>query len=398
MLPRPDTVGPEVSVLWLMVLACHPDDADPWPGPPPCDVSPTPFVCDRAVAPPDLDVIGQGAFLEVVASETSRSWAPGSAPPAPPPDHLLVAGGGAERIVVVGGVRPDHPDAPLDLRCQWSDSVVQCDEIDALYSGIGTNDSDRWQLTLVADPAGATLSGTLTHQLTTWGPVDDSVYRTQSFAVEARWAVGPGGDDDGDGLPGDLEADHGTDPHRADTDGDGVPDLVDVVRAHALIADCDVDGASDAEEIASDTAACDADWDGDQLSDPDEARCATSAYAYDSDGDEVSDADEVAVGRSPTVFGPGAPVGRAWYLFTPDGHGATAYLSGPFEGRIWTPSGSVPLLDCVRSEVLTECRADHPEPDSAWVFPDDGAGLVQLDQGTHKLLLGVEDACADPSR
>ncbi len=65
-----------------------------------------------------------------------------------------------------------------------------------------------------------------------------------------------GGDPDGDGLDADQEADLGTDPGLADTDGDGLADGEEGGRVHGtdpLDPDSDDDGAWDGPEVAAGT-------------------------------------------------------------------------------------------------------------------------------------------------
>ena len=58
-------------------------------------------------------------------------------------------------------------------------------------------------------------------------------------------------DSDGDGLPDDLEKKLGTNPHSADTDGDGLSDYAEifVYRTDPLNPDTDNDGMSDGDEV-----------------------------------------------------------------------------------------------------------------------------------------------------
>jgi serine/threonine-protein kinase len=61
----------------------------------------------------------------------------------------------------------------------------------------------------------------------------------------------PPPDADGDGLSDAEEAQYGTDPHKRDTDGDGVGDGLEVHKYHTdpLVADSDGDGFSDGAEV-----------------------------------------------------------------------------------------------------------------------------------------------------
>jgi hypothetical protein len=99
-------------------------------------------------------------------------------------------------------------------------------------------------------------------------------------------------DVDGDGVANGDEAAKGTDPRRADSDGDGRSDGADdcptVANPDQLDSDADTQGD-----------ACDADDDNDGLPDATEARLGTSRVDLDSDDDGLGDADEVRRGLNP---------------------------------------------------------------------------------------------------
>lgn len=112
------------------------------------------------------------------------------------------------------------------------------------------------------------------------------------------WAFGINQDKDADGLLDKDEKKYGTDPKKADTDGDGLKDGAEVMayRTDPLKADSDGDGLSDADEINKHkTDPNRADSDGDGLNDGDEiTKHSTDPMKADSDGDGLSDGDEVA--------------------------------------------------------------------------------------------------------
>ena len=91
----------------------------------------------------------------------------------------------------------------------------------------------------------------------------------------------------------------------ADTDGDGIPDAVELDnglnpnnKADAL-EDLDVDGLNNRQEIERGTNLRNPDSDGDGLTDGDEVKRGTSPLVLDSDSDGVSDGLEVTTGTDP---------------------------------------------------------------------------------------------------
>ena len=113
-------------------------------------------------------------------------------------------------------------------------------------------------------------------------------------------------DTDGDGLTNDEEKQLGTDPLRADTDGDGLSDGDEVKKYHTnpLSANTDNDRITDYDEIyVYNTDPLNADMDGDGLKDGDEIYTyRTDPKNPDTDGDGLSDGDEVIkYGSNPTV-------------------------------------------------------------------------------------------------
>ena len=94
--------------------------------------------------------------------------------------------------------------------------------------------------------------------------------------------VAPDGNPDGDGFDNAAELANGTDPTKADTNGDGLNDDVEVngeIPTDPKIADTDGDGRSDGDEV-----------NGNPTSDP---------TRTDTDGDSYSDSFEVAQGSDP---------------------------------------------------------------------------------------------------
>jgi hypothetical protein len=108
-------------------------------------------------------------------------------------------------------------------------------------------------------------------------------------------------DSDGDGLVNACECRLGTDPGKADTDGDGLPDgfedadkncAISAGETLATRADTDNDGLSDGEEVRLGLNPLQADTDGDGISDKIESETCTDPLKVDSDGDGIPDGEE----------------------------------------------------------------------------------------------------------
>ncbi|HYW34003.1 MAG TPA: OmpA family protein, partial [Balneolaceae bacterium] len=104
-------------------------------------------------------------------------------------------------------------------------------------------------------------------------------------------------DSDHDGLTNAQEKKIGTNPHKADTDGDGLTDGQEVNKYHTnpTNPDTDGDGLTDGQEVNSyHTNPKKADTDGDGLSDGAEInKYHTNPLKKDSDGDGLTDGQEV---------------------------------------------------------------------------------------------------------
>ncbi len=122
-------------------------------------------------------------------------------------------------------------------------------------------------------------------------------YPTARVGVSFYVGSSPDDDNDGDGLTNGYEQKIGTDPNKADTDGDGLTDYEEVTKTHTdpLKADSDGDGLSDGDEIMKyHTDPLKTDTDGDGLTDAAEVtQYKTDPLKTDTDGDGLSDGDEV---------------------------------------------------------------------------------------------------------
>ena len=116
---------------------------------------------------------------------------------------------------------------------------------------------------------------------------DNWWWAVDNVRVTAQDPIDPNGDEDGDGLTNQEEADFGTDPFTADTDGDGIDDQDEVDGTYGYVTD-----------------PTEADTDGDGLSDGDEVNgtygVVTDPTDYDTDGDGVNDGQEIADNTDPT--------------------------------------------------------------------------------------------------
>ncbi len=103
-------------------------------------------------------------------------------------------------------------------------------------------------------------------------------------------------DSDGDGVPDVVERRHGTDPHSPDSDRDGLSDAVELAHgSDPNNADTDGDGLLDGQDPVPN--ADDVDHDG--LGDGEEVALGSDPRKADSDGDGVSDLVEFRQGTDP---------------------------------------------------------------------------------------------------
>lgn len=121
-------------------------------------------------------------------------------------------------------------------------------------------------------------------------------------------------DTDGDGLPDSVELRFGSDPAVNDTDGDGLTDVEEATAQtdptkedsdnNGILDpadDGDIDGRDNRQELADGTQPFNPDTDGDGLSDGDEKARQTNPLLTDTDSDGISDGDEFTVGSNPLI-------------------------------------------------------------------------------------------------
>ncbi len=174
------------------------------------------------------------------------------------------------------------------------------------------------------------------YRLTVSAPLADLAGNVIAAAVETQFRVFGFLDSDGDGVPDDLEAPLGLDPHNPDTNGNGVRDGNE---------DFDRDGLPNAFEIAygfdpgradsngNGTPDKDEDPDFDGLTNAQEAANGTNPFSSDSDGDGFDDATEIASGTS--------PISRSGVLIVIESE-PVSYLNGLTEIRL--PGSTITLV------------------------------------------------------
>lgn len=122
-------------------------------------------------------------------------------------------------------------------------------------------------------------------------------YPTGRLGLNLYFGSSDDDDSDGDMLTNGYEKTIGTDPNKADTDGDNLSDYEEVAKykTNPKVADTDGDGLSDGQEVVTyKTDPLKADTDGDGLKDGEEVSTyKTDPLKSDTDGDGLSDGDEV---------------------------------------------------------------------------------------------------------
>ncbi len=187
-----------------------------------------------------------------------------------------------------------------------------------------------------------------------------------NIKVEAVALVALDADSDGDGLPDIVEIQNGLDPENAgdaaeDSDDDGLTNLEEHAAGTFMqLADSDGDGLNDGDELNQhQTDPKRRDSDGDSLTDGLEVNTyATDPNNADTDGDSYSDALEIRFDRNPNVadttppFGPPQSLGFTWFEESPLGAvafagGENAIELGWIMGGQGTDGGVIDMLDGV---------------------------------------------------
>ena len=185
------------------------------------------------------------------------------------------------------------------------------------------------------------------------------------------------GDPDGDKLTNAEEQAAGTDPKKADTDGDGLDDFAEVKTygTNPLIADTDGDGLTDAQEVALGTDPKLADTDGDGIPDGREVAIGTDPKLADTDGDGFSDSVELFSHTDPKNKS-SFPRSVVVSTFTGGDAGEGLDLDGKFIYAF--NAGSPGAIGKVRDADFTAddaagitLRASHEIPN--WATPDFGS-------------------------
>jgi len=187
----------------------------------------------------------------VTAVAHDRNVAPGPPGTIAPPGTLTTLYGidvGADRLVTIGGVGAESPGGPNGgtVRAEGTLGVAVDNDSDAGFD-IAANGSAFASLTVAGEPglyrmnlAGGTATPigafpAVVRALTVTGPDTCPGVAGDNQADQDSDGLGDACDFDidGDGVSNDAETARGTDPRQADTDGDGVPDGIDLCPTFA---------------------------------------------------------------------------------------------------------------------------------------------------------------------
>jgi hypothetical protein len=189
-------------------------------------------------------------------------------------------------------------------------------------------------------------------------------------------AAGARTDSDGDGLPDEAEADHGTSAGAADTDGDGITDFVEVLVELSPLSP-DFPAACEGLETGGDA-------DFDFLTDCDEALLGTDPSLVDTDGDAMPDRLEVTLGTDYVVAdwladadNDGVPNGDEVRMHTdPRSSDAADHLATQYRYEV-EDLGLVARIDVAQPQRLTGVEVRRAAPGTS-------AGLGWLCHGVEQ--------------
>ena len=170
-------------------------------------------------------------------------------------------------------------------------------------------------------------------------------------------------DSDGDGLTDEEERRIGTNPFQPDTDGDGMNDGWE----HSYSFNPNVDNATDADP----TNDCDFDRDNDGLTNGEECEWGTDPRSDDTDGDGVADRDEIESGSDPTdPKDGGIPASRVPVSFTfgdPSGSHSEKYRL-VLEPVPESGAGATPPTKSWLNENYGECETKTAMLSKGWTY------------------------------
>jgi len=209
-------------------------------------------------------------------------------------------------------------------------------------------------------------------------------------------------DSDADGLKDTDEVVLGTDPHNADTDGDGIHDGIEVGLTYPALAAIDTDGDGVIDALESDLLDDDGDTVSNQQDSANADPCIPDALSLaclaltDADGDGLSNAQELALGTDPN-------------LADSDGDGVDdgVEVGAGFPGVAAIDTDSDGIIDALESSVLDAdgdgvndqadpANNDACNPDNTiGVCDADGDGLTNAQEGVAGTDPNVADSDAD---
>lgn len=211
-----------------------------------------------------------------------------------------------ENFIVLSGEYNEY-DETIDM--MWFTNVaadhydIYCSDNDENYELIDSTDDNSYQYDIEDDFDTKYFKVTVTDE-------NDSIVESDAFCVTAsdEGYLITYIDSDDDGLQDSVEKIYGTDPDNPDTDGDNLTDGFEVLKSHTNptipdtdnngitddLEDPDEDGLNNYEEMLHETDPHTADTEGDGLNDGDEVNVyRTDPLNPDTDNDGIIDADEV---------------------------------------------------------------------------------------------------------